>query len=100
MRDGKFGITDGDKLCKAIDSMLRCAVLACIRESELGCVRGNNNHLAFSFQQFRDSRARIEGVSGARQPVYEALSLNEVKRATNIDLENFPPSLRILRCES
>jgi hypothetical protein len=62
MGDGKIGITDSDKLCEAIDSMLRCAVLARIWDSDLGCVRGNDGHLAFCFQQFRDRRARGQKV--------------------------------------
>jgi len=48
--DAKIKTTNSNKLRKAIDSMLRCAVLARVWNSELGCSRGSDDYLAFGFQ--------------------------------------------------
>jgi len=44
-------------------------------------------------------RQKVSVEKEKEQRVYETASLDEVVRATNIDLEYIPPSLRIFGCE-
>ena len=61
----KIRPTDGDELCEATNCVLRDAVLARVRKSDLGCHGGDNHYLTFRFQQLGDSVASLmEGERG------------------------------------